>query len=1232
MLISIQAQDDDFVCGIETVNDDSLNSIQIQVGGLYKPAVNAPGEYLRALIVFVQFDDDSVENSGWPRNELPIWNGDFIDSTPSSNYRDLTFSDYWKEMARGNFDFIGDVYPNLVILPSEAYYDTTGKNHSDCNQDVLAIIDADPNVDFTQYDNWRFNAAIDSFEFLPDNYVDMMFIIYRNPDEPKGENWFGKFSARAALSYKDTWQKINEFEYTTSEGIIVSSGNGSISKLGSGITVRTGFSGHYKLINILAHEYGHYLFGGYHWNYSGIMGGGTYALNGWERERLGYIAHTNVTQNNFTVTLSDFIKYGDILRIPIPITDQNSSTYFLVENHQRESSYDQIMRGGSINGGYNFNTSLGSGIYVWLVEYGNFSIPEFYAFTADGKWNWQYDGDYYAGPGWYVGEPWEGYLPKTKRQAVNRHLGKSDRMPKHIIWNGEWAKKWVDILPDASTYTLTLNAMGDEYDAFNMDYNEIFSPWSNPSTYVNGTTNISMQLFSQSGNDITLKVYSTQSAAENLPPSTPQMLVKSMQNTYPKLTWEANIEPDINQYEIWKKNSPTGDWFLYTTTTNNSFTDENNNFAEVVYKIRAVDNDNKYSVFTSERSLNPGTVSSNTTWSGSFTVRLNITIENGAVLTIDPGSNILFDDDIIITANNGYIDAFGTSQSPITFSSNNINQQKGDWFGIKIDGQAIYWDYCNIEYATYGLLLLNDAYFGGSFLNFKHNSRGINASHSLPPEIYECLFEDNSIGIFLNGCSSSQNWNYAPIHNNTFIDNNYGVLAFYESSTLSENTFIDNSRAMQFSHSNPVLNKNVIDSSSSTGIYVYSSSNPAAYYREEADFGGYNIITNNGFNGVKNTGSCLTELGFYDFIFDHGGYNQIYGNTDYEVYNSNTEYIYAKLNWWGQDYNSKDGGGGSPSLYGNVYWQPCLSSPPAGKSSSSGDYAFMADSSSAMPVEIQFAYYEEIHGRYESAAREFNNYFAKNPTKSFSKMSVLKYINNLKNYLKVEEVIKEVETTRAEIKDSAINFELSYGLIDLMTYQESYDEALKESGALLQGKTDKNQENRLLLQKGDIYSFGLEDEETGKKYYEQVLYNNEKDNEYHEIAEISLELIGEDNSSSSLAKAASGNPEEAEAVELPESFKFYGNHPNPFNPSTSFRFYAPWAGSVTMVIHNYLGQSIRTIKNPRFSKGEQKIVWNGKNEFEQRVSSGVYFTHLIVQSFSDKKERHEKFSKVILLK
>jgi hypothetical protein len=74
------------------------SGLQAVEGGLYKPSANASGEYFRALFVFAQFQSDTENIPDWPKNSLPIWANNIIDSAPSSSYRAYTISDYFKRM------------------------------------------------------------------------------------------------------------------------------------------------------------------------------------------------------------------------------------------------------------------------------------------------------------------------------------------------------------------------------------------------------------------------------------------------------------------------------------------------------------------------------------------------------------------------------------------------------------------------------------------------------------------------------------------------------------------------------------------------------------------------------------------------------------------------------------------------------------------------------------------------------------------------------------------------------------------------------------------------------------------------------------------------------------------------------------------------------------------------------------------------------------------------------
>jgi hypothetical protein len=87
----------------------------------------------------------------------------------------------------------------------------------------------------------------------------------------------------------------------------------------------------------------------------------------------------------------------------------------------------------------------------------------------------------------------------------------------------------------------------------------------------------------------------------------------------------------------------------------------------------------------------------------------------------------------------------------------------------------------------------------------------------------------------------------------------------------------------------------------------------------------------------------------------------------------------------------------------------------------------------------------------------------------------------------------------------------------------------------------------------------------------------------------------------------------------PAEFKLQQNYPNPFNPSTTIEFSLPEAATVSLVVYNNLGQSVRTLTNERLSAGAYQVTWDGRNESGLSMSSGVYFYKVQAGSFSQVK-------------
>jgi hypothetical protein len=94
---------------------------------------------------------------------------------------------------------------------------------------------------------------------------------------------------------------------------------------------------------------------------------------------------------------------------------------------------------------------------------------------------------------------------------------------------------------------------------------------------------------------------------------------------------------------------------------------------------------------------------------------------------------------------------------------------------------------------------------------------------------------------------------------------------------------------------------------------------------------------------------------------------------------------------------------------------------------------------------------------------------------------------------------------------------------------------------------------------------------------------------------------------------------------IPKVTYLKGNHPNPFNPSTSIEFSIQNYSKVNLSIYNIKGQKVKTLVNEVLPAGEHSVIWNGRDSNDKRVSSGVYFYKLKAGDF-------QKVRKMVLLK
>ena len=242
-----------------------------------------------------------------------------------------------------------------------------------------------------------------------------------------------------------------------------------------------------------------------------------------------------------------------------------------------------------------------------------------------------------------------------------------------------------------------------------------------------------------------------------------------------------------------------------------------------------------------------------------FVVIKDLFVDTGTTLTIEPGVEVRFGGSFSLIVM-GKLIADGTEEKPITFTSNKLQPEKGDWITINFTSmQPSHLEHCIIEYAENGIAIENGnlAITRSNITNNFQNGVYITGDNSA--SISENRIEDNQNGIFVNGNSSGT----IIQRNYIYFNNETGIRLFATNSTQVENILILNN----------------ILSTNPKGIHVYGQVN-ANITRNSIAYNELGILYENATN--------ITPL----------HYNDLYGNTlGAKALSSNP--IDAEHNYWG---------------------------------------------------------------------------------------------------------------------------------------------------------------------------------------------------------------------------------------------------------------------------------------------------------------------------------------------
>ena len=94
---------------------------------------------------------------------------------------------------------------------------------------------------------------------------------------------------------------------------------------------------------------------------------------------------------------------------------------------------------------------------------------------------------------------------------------------------------------------------------------------------------------------------------------------------------------------------------------------------------------------------------------------------------------------------------------------------------------------------------------------------------------------------------------------------------------------------------------------------------------------------------------------------------------------------------------------------------------------------------------------------------------------------------------------------------------------------------------------------------------------------------------------------------------------------VPLSFALHQNYPNPFNPTTRINYDLAKDENVQVAIFDLSGRKVASLVDEFQNAGYKNIIWNGKNQYGEKVAAGLYMYVIQAGNFHETR-------KMILLK
>lgn len=546
-------------------------------------------------------------------------------------------------------------------------------------------------------------------------------------------------------------------------------------------------------------------------------------------------------------------------------------------------------------------------------------------------------------------------------------------------------------------------------------------------------------------------------------------------------------------------------------------------------------------------------LTANIAFNGQINLEGNVTVALTRSLTILPNSQISFAGDYGIY-NHGSLIIDGGASKSITLG--NSDQQ---WNGITTyrDGDLVC-SQATIDNATIGIQIRGTATIHDN--EVRNCGQGLSIETATPFTVVGNLIKSNTYGIMISNNYSSSNAGY--IEGNEVTENGFGIVLYNSNTKIAQNNIHANTRG---------------------GLYLLRGSDP--------------IVKDNNISFSENTFSTRPEITLesdsYPMIDDTR--NDI--NSDglgYSLYYVNAEtgrikQLIARNNYWGSTDRNQIRNSMYPPLWDVVY-EPF----------SMGINTFFPYLGDNL---FKQALAAEDCGEIALAKQLYSAIIATEPDSLYALQS-LGRLNSI--YSGSPSLLSELRSIysiyTAVCSDSILIKSAQIKNVMIDRFDGMYQQAIQGYEDQMHLSTTELDSLLCLL---DI-AYTLQDmyyDDQGKGTYAGMPYmsNGISITSLKDAKQTVDQLLGEIFAKSDISTI--------DNAPVPAKLDVM-NYPNPFNPSTTIAFSLPEEGSVRMTIYNIRGQRVRELINGRLTRGFHKVVWDGKDNGNRNVSSGLYFVRI----------------------